>query len=87
MIAKHENNARASPINTTATILMEESLTSFLFIVNLLCNFGLLCWCGANLLDKFKFIDLFVSIVAQKVEINKHGHIGFFQNLLCVHFL
>ena len=72
MIAKHENNAKASPINTTATILMGESLTSFLFIVTLLCNFGLLCWCDANQLDKFKFIGLLISILAQKVKINKH---------------
>ena len=38
MIAKNENNAKASPINTIAAILMGESLTSFLSIVTLLCN-------------------------------------------------
>ena len=37
--------AKESPINMTATIFMGESLTSFLFIVALLCDLGLMCWC------------------------------------------
>ena len=49
--------AKASPITMTATILMGESLVSFLFIVTLLFDFGLLCWNSAKLLDKFKFVE------------------------------
>ena len=62
MIAKHENNAKASPINTIATVLMLERLDSFLFKVILLCDFcdfSLLRRRGENLLDKFLFIVMF----------------------------
>ena len=62
MIAINESIAKASPINTIATVLMLESLDSFLFKVILLCDFcdfSLLRRRGENLLDKFLFIVLF----------------------------
>ena len=59
MIVINESIAKASPINTIATILMLESLDSFLFKVILLCDFSLLRRRGENLLDKFLFIVLF----------------------------
>ena len=62
MIAINESIAKASPINTTATVLMLESLDSFLFKVILLCDFcdfSLLRRRGENLLDKFLFIVMF----------------------------
>ena len=62
MIVINESIAKASPINTIATVLMLESLDSFLFKVILLCDFcdfSLLRRRGENLLDKFLFIVLF----------------------------
>ena len=62
MIAINESIAKASPINTIATVLMLESLDSFLFKVILLCDFcdfSLLRRRGENLLDKFLFIVMF----------------------------
>ena len=62
MIAINESIAKASPINTIATILMLESLDSFLFKVILLCDFcdfSLLRRRGENLLDKFLFVVMF----------------------------
>ena len=62
MIAINESIAKASPINTIATVLMLESLDSFLFKVILLCDFcdfSLLRRRGENLLDNFLFIVLF----------------------------
>ena len=61
MIVINESIAKASPINTIATVLMLESLDSFLFKVILLCDFcdfSLLRRRGENLLDKFLFIVL-----------------------------
>ena len=62
MIVINESIAKASPINTIATVLMLESLDSFLFKVILLCDFcdfSLLRRRGENLLDKFLFIVMF----------------------------
>ena len=62
MIVINESIAKASPINTIATVLTLESLDSFLFKVILLCDFcdfSLLRRRGENLLDKFLFIVLF----------------------------
>ena len=62
MIVINESIAKASPINTIATVLMLERLDSFLFKVILLCDFcdfSLLRRRGENLLDKFLFIVMF----------------------------
>ena len=62
MIAINESIAKASPINTIATVLMLERLDSFLFKVILLCDFcdfSLLRRRGENLLDKFLFVVMF----------------------------
>ena len=62
MIEIIESIAKARPINSIATVLMLESLDSFLFKVILLCDFcdfSLLRRRGENLLDKFLFIVMF----------------------------